>query len=310
MRLSIRAMQYFLCAAERGSIARAAEELRVAPSAISNAIDLVEREFDLKLVQRYPAKGIQPTAAGFALIRKVRHLIDEYQNLILEGGELRTALSGNLSIGYYAPVAPAFMPAIAEPLIREHPEVSLSLTECDNEAAQEGLLNGAFEAIVFVAKNSRSGIVQEALIEAPPYLLAPSGHPLARRKSVVFDDLAGQALVMLDLPLTREYYAGLLTENAVEMRAVARASTTEMVRSLVGAGMGCSILNMRPATDVSYHGDEVVAVPIRSAAEPLRLVLGHLGGKPRRLAQAFMDACRVYFAAPAARDLIVESRRG
>ena len=45
------------------------------------------------------------------MMRKIRHVIEEYDNLLLEGAELRTALSGNISVGYYAPVAPAFIPA-------------------------------------------------------------------------------------------------------------------------------------------------------------------------------------------------------
>ena len=99
-----------------GSIARAADELHVVPSAVASAVEQVEQEFDLKLLERYPAKGVRPTAAGIELMRKIRHLLDEYQNLMLEGAELRTALSGRLSVGYYAPVAPAFMPSIVGPL--------------------------------------------------------------------------------------------------------------------------------------------------------------------------------------------------
>ena len=151
MRTSIKALNYFLRAAELGSISRAAEELNVVPSAISNAIDLVERDFQLQLVQRYPAKGIRPTAAGLAMMRKIRHMIEEYDTLFLEGGELRTALSGSITIGYYAPVAPAFMPAIVAPLVRDHPGVKVKLVEADNETAQTGLLNGEFDLILFVA---------------------------------------------------------------------------------------------------------------------------------------------------------------
>ena len=158
MRVSIKALNHFLHAAERGSIAKAAADLNVVPSAISNAIDVVEREFELQLVQRYPAKGIRPTAAGRAIMHKIRHLVEEYNTLFLEGTELRTALSGSLSIGYYAPVAPAFMPAIIAPLVRDHPDIKINLKEVDNERAQAGLLDGEFDLILFVAENIRAGI--------------------------------------------------------------------------------------------------------------------------------------------------------
>ncbi len=308
MRISIKSLHYFLAAAERGSIAKAAEALNVVPSAVSSAIELVEAEFGLKLVQRYPAKGIKPTAAGKAMMRKVRHLVEEYDNLMLEGAELRTALSGNVSVGYYAPVAPAFLPAVVGPLVRDHPGVTLSLAEVDNERAQTGLLNGDYDLILFVAENVRAGIEYETLIEAPPYVLAPKDHPLAGREFVELAELREEPVVLLDLPVTNEYYRGLVDIAGAGANVVATASTHEMVRSMVGAGVGCSILNMLPNSSTTYAGDEVFAVPIRSDAQPLKLVLGHLGGKPRRLIQAFVDAAQGYFASNVARDLVVSDK--
>lgn len=305
MRLSIKALRYFLTACEQESIVRAAKLMNVVPSAISVAIDQVEDEFDLKLVQRYPAKGIQPTSTGLKMVQKIRHLVEEYDNLLAEGDELRTALSGSLAIGYYAPVAPAFMPAIVGPLIEKNPDVRLSFTECDNEHAQAGLLKGEFDCIVFVAENVRTGIEYETLLEAPPYLLVAANHPLAGQLEVSFIALNELPLVLLDLPFTSEYYRSLMDKYAPKANIVATASTAEMVRSLVGAGVGCSILNMLPATSVSYAGDGLRAIPMIEEVQSLRLVLGHLGGKQRRLVDVFKDECRQYFAGESVRHLVV-----
>lgn len=75
MRLSIQALRYFLVARDKQSIAQAAKLLNVVLFAISVAIDNVEQAFELKLVQRYPAKGIKPTAAGIKLVQNIRHLV-------------------------------------------------------------------------------------------------------------------------------------------------------------------------------------------------------------------------------------------
>jgi DNA-binding transcriptional LysR family regulator len=306
MRLSIKSLRYFLVACEQESIAKAAKLLNVVPSAISVAIDQVEEEFDLKLVQRYPAKGIQPTSTGLKMMQKVRHLIEEYDNLLSEGDELRTALSGSLAIGYYAPIAPAFMPAIVEPIMQQNPDVKLAFTECDNERAQAGLLKGEFDCIVFVAENVRTGIDYETLLEAPPYLLVAADHPLAKEAAVSLKALRELPMVLLDLPFTSEYYRSLLEEHSVQANLVATASSTEMVRSLVGAGVGCSILNMLPAASLSYAGDDLCAVPFVEEAQSLRLVLGHLGGKQRRLLSVFSKACQEYFAREQAKQLVVK----
>ena len=307
MRLSLKALSYFLTAAERGGIARAAEDLHVAPSAVAAAIDQVEQVFALKLVTRTRAKGIRPTATGQILLGKVRHLLEEYDNLIAEGGELRTALSGPLRVGYYAPVAPAFLPAVVAPLIADNPAVSLRLVECDNETAQGGLLNGDFDVILFVAENVKPGIAYESLLRVPPYLLTARDHPLARRRSLAVADLADEPLVLLDRPVVGEYYRSILEQGGVSPRVVASATTTEMVRSLVGRGLGCALLNMRPLADESYAGDRLAGIPIRPQAKPLQLVLGHLQENPRRLVRAFVEQCRLSFAGEAARALIVTS---
>lgn len=311
MKLSIKALRCFLIAAEQGSIVRAAELLNVVPSAVASAIDSVEQAFELKLVQRYPAKGISPTASGLALMVKIRHTVEEYDNLMLEGAELKTAISGHISIGYYAPIAPAFMPEIVNALMQNNPNVRFSFVECDNDRAQSGLLNGEFDVIVFVADNVRTGIHYETLIEVPPYLLVPGNHSFSKKSEVTFADLSGQSLILLDLPFTSEYYRQLIDEHSIEVSIVATATTTEMVRSLVGAGIGCSILNMRPATDTSYAGDGLISIPFESAsAKPLKLVLGHLGGNRRRLVQRFSDECRDYFNSDAAKKLIVSEHVG
>ena len=305
MDISIRALQYFLAAAEQGSISRAAATLHIAPSAVSHAIDQVEAEFALKLVQRFPAKGISPTAAGLALMRKIRRFVDEYELLLAEGTELRTALTGRLSIGYYAPIAPAFLPEILVGLMQENPGIEVHLAECDNEAAQAGLVSGVYDVIVFVVASLLSGLAQEPLLAAPPYLLTPADHVLAARDAVAPDVLAGEPLVVLDVPVAGPYYREIIAAHAPEGRIVATATSTEMVRSLVAGGIGCALLNMCPKTAGTYAGPAVAAVPIKPSLRPLTLALGHLGGRPRRLSQVFMEACRAHLSGDAGRRLIV-----
>lgn len=307
MPLTLKSLRYFHTAVELESITRAAERLNVVPSAVSAAIDQVEADFGLTLITRRPSKGIQPTATGKLLLVKVRHLLEEYENLVAEGGDLRTALTGSLKIGYYAPVAPAFLPAITAPLSRGNPSVSLQFDECDNETAQSGLLNGTYDVILFVSEDVKPGISYEALIDAPPYALLPWDHSLAARRTVAPSDLRDEALILLDRPVASEYYRSLFEEAGFTPRIAATGTTHEMLRSLVGAGIGCALLNMRPRADASYAGDPLACVPLAPEVRSLQLVLGYLPGNPRRLVKAFIEECRNYFSTPAAQSLIVKS---
>ena len=307
MRLTLKAMNYFLTAVQCQSITQAASQLNVVPSAVSAAIDQVEGEFGLKLLMRYPSRGIQPTATGLILVEKIRHLVEEYNNLMVEGSDLRTALSGTLRIGYYAPIAPAFMPDIVKPLIQDNASVTVKFTECDNESAQAGLLKGEYDVILFVAENIKPGIEYETLQETAAYILTSSKHPLSTQSSVDLCALGDQSFVLLDLPFTSEYYRNLLESAGIDPPIVATASTTEMVRSLVSASAGIAILNMQPRINTSYAGEKVVAIPLLPPIRPLKLVLGYIPGNPRRLVNTFIHQCREYFKSDTAGQLIVNT---
>ncbi len=296
MALSLKAMEYFTLALRHGNIAKAAADLNIAASAVGSAIDQVEAEFGLKLVTRQRARGIQANANGRAIARKCERLLDEYRSVLSEGADLKHALGGRLRIGYYAPIAPAFLPSILDTFLPADNNVIVDLEECDNDLAQDGLLTGKYDAILFVAQNVRLTIEYDILIEAPPYCLLSATHPLADQSSVTIAQLATEPLVVLNRPVATTYYQSLFAETTQQARIVAYANSTEMVRSLVSNGFGCAILNMRPQTSISYTGASVVERPISDVLPPLSLAIGYDKSRPRRIVKCFVDACLDQFA--------------
>ncbi|MEH6361644.1 MAG: LysR family transcriptional regulator, partial [Amylibacter sp.] len=133
--ITLKFMRYLTVAVRCGSISEAALELNISASAISAAIDQIEEHFKLKLVTRQRARGIKPTSSGREMIKKFQTLLDDYDEVMSEGVELKEAMTGHLHIGYYSPVAPSFLPQIISDIIPERGSLSLHLEECDNDAA-------------------------------------------------------------------------------------------------------------------------------------------------------------------------------
>lgn len=310
MALSLKAMEYFTTALRHGNIARAAAELNIAASAISAAIDQVEAEFGLTLVTRQRARGIQPTAAGRTIELKCARLLEDYRALLSEGADLKQALSGPLRIGYYAPIAPAFLPQILHKVLPEGHAVTLSLEECDNDTAQDGLLSGRYDAILFVAEDVRPAIAFDVLVSAPPFCLVPAAHPLATRGAISMADIAQEPLVVLNRPVASAYYQGLFDRHKRQAPIMAYATSTEMVRSLVATGSGVAILNMRPMTSDTYAGAQVVELPILEDLPALTLAVGYDKSRPRRIVQRFVDACTAHFAQPGTGRCIIDPQKG
>lgn len=305
LRLSLKTLRAFALVVEQGSISKAAAKLNVAASAVAAALDQVEAEFGATLLVRTRAKGIAATAEGREMAERFRALLEEYDSVLDTGHALTQTLSGTLRIGYYAPVAPAFLPAVLRPLMSENPDLLLELHEHDNDSAQQALLAGHLDVILFAGQDLRRGITTTHMLDLPPYLLSPAGHPLATGRPVTLEQIAKEPLVVLDRPLARPYVDSLFRQAGLTPNIAATADSTEMVRALVGAGAGVAVLGMRPFTQVSYAGDTLACTPLAPGAPPLQLLSGHATAQPRRLVSAFLEALSAWMHSDAAHSLTV-----
>ena len=303
--ITLRALRYFMTAIRVGSITEAAKVVNVVPSAVHTAINQVEAAFGMQLTTRNRATGISLTATGRQMEAKIQSLLDDYESLMRDGSDMRTQPTGTLRVGYYAPVAPAFMPKVISRMMTDSDDVVVKFFECDNQSAQDGLVSGAYDAIVCVADAMKPGIKYEQLLEVAAYVLVPASHPFSTLPSIGMKDLSDQKIVLLDLPVSSEYYATQFDNEGVSPNVVATATSLEMVRSLVANGVGCSVLHMKPATEMTYAGDKVTAVPLLPPVRPLKIVVGHLPDNPRRLVRMFVEELCAFFQEPETQKLRV-----
>lgn len=97
----------------------------------------------------------------------------------------------------------------------------------------------------------------------------------------------------------------LLEQGGTDFRIIATANSTKMVWPVVAAGIGVSLLNMRPRTVLPHAGGEIRCLPISGATLGVTLSIGFTPGPKRRLVQLFVDQCTAFFAGPKAAPLIV-----
>lgn len=74
MHLTLRQLSYFVGIVDAGNMTRAAETLRVAPTALSLQVRAMEERLEVRLLQRH-SRGVRPTAAGEELYLKARQIV-------------------------------------------------------------------------------------------------------------------------------------------------------------------------------------------------------------------------------------------
>ena len=296
MNVSLRQLEYVSTAADCGSICRASERLRISQSSISTAIDRVEREFGIRIFVRQPSKGLTVTRSGRQLLHRIAGLLAEVDSFAAKASILNDSLAGELNIGCFAPFSPQFLPSIFRELTDRYPAISIHLYEGDVREVQKFLIEGTVDAILSYDVGLSRQITSIELGEAPPYVVLSEHDPLTHRKSVALADLKDEPMILLDLPESRTYFSMLFETIGSQPNIAHRTETYEMVRSLVAAGLGFSILNLRPVIDETYDGNRVVCRPLSDNVRAPKFIVGqrrHDISTP--LVKAFGKVCREYF---------------
>src|SRR5581483_4490418 len=136
----------------------------------------------------------------------------------------------------------------------------------------------------------------EPLTELAPYALLPRDHKLTAAKAISLKALAEEPFVLLDLPLSREYFRSIFLRFGLEPKVAYRTTSYEMVRGLVANGHGVALLNLRLHDHRSYDGKPLVSLPLVEPAPPLGIVLARVrDARLSRVAEAFADCARSFF---------------
>ncbi|MDL5157283.1 LysR substrate-binding domain-containing protein [Actinomycetospora termitidis] len=273
---TLRQVSYLVAVAEHGTLAAAAATLHVSPSAISVALDELERALGVQLTLRRRAHGVRLTPAGRAAVTRGRRLLRD-------AGELATSLggaSGVVSVGCYPTLAPVVLAPWIAAVHRRHPDTRVEFVEDDQDHLQRRLLDGELDLAVLYDHGLSADLETERVAANVPYLLVARDHPATDLHAV-----ADEPMVLLDLPPSSDHALAVCRELGVTPRIEHRTRSTEMVRALVGLGLGWSVL----AQAVPDHDVRVARVPL--PAEPLPVVAAWSRAVTRSpVVQAMLDA--------------------
>jgi flavin reductase (DIM6/NTAB) family NADH-FMN oxidoreductase RutF/DNA-binding transcriptional LysR family regulator len=201
-----------------------------------------------------------------------------------------------LAVGCFHTFGPFVLPPLLDMLRSREAGIDLTLIEGDQRRVLESLRSGQTELALLYDIDLPDAVARETMTELHPYVLLPDGHPLGERPELAPQDLADEPMVLLDAPPSRDYFLSLMRAEGVAPRVAYRSVNFEMVRGMVGHGLGFSILATKPAAAMTYDGRALISRPLHSEVEPARVVLAyHRGAALSSPAEAFARLCREFF---------------
>ncbi|MBP6900023.1 MAG: LysR family transcriptional regulator [Burkholderiaceae bacterium] len=270
--MELRQLRYFVHVVDSGSMGRAAAELGVVTSALSQQISRLEGELATRLLQR-TATGVRPTDAGLAFLRQARLALRHADSATAAAREAR--LTGQVSLGLPSSIAAVLALPLLRALAERHPGVRLHLVEALS-GSLGALINGRTLdlAVVFETESSRRWSVMPLLDEA---LYVFGRADLAGMPGGRTVRLAALAALPLVLPTglhgLRAVVNTAFARARCEPRVVLEVDGLATLMDVVREGLAATI---QPGAVAPRVGDELRAVRIADAGVRRRSVLASL----------------------------------
>ena len=307
MHYTLKQLRYCLAAAQTCSVTRASEIMHVSQPSISAAIAQIESAFNIQIFIRHHAQGLSLTPTGKKFVQESNRFMTQAENLEVYAKTLGNTVVGKFDVGCISTVSAIAMPALVRTFCEKYPDSDINCIDGNQEFLFNGLQEGKFELALTYDLQISSDFTFQPLIELSPYALLPSGHELAEREMVSLAELASHPMVLLNLPLSREYFRSLFLSVGVEPVVSHRANSMEMIRSLVGNGFGYSLSNVslnrflaaNRASKETVAVDEscCVNIPLSDDLLPLKFGLVMLKGAGRTcFADTFSEYCAKYWS--------------
>ena len=169
--------------ARTGSVARAAAELHLTPSGVSQQLATLDREAGTALTE--PAgRGVRLTPAGRALADHAADIVRRVGAARAELDRLAVDVTGPLRIGAIPTTVHALAPATLARLTADHPDLRISLTDGEAEETLPALLDGTLDLALVESWDGSpapapSGTSRTVLCDDVVDLALPAGHRAA-----------------------------------------------------------------------------------------------------------------------------------
>ena len=291
MSFTLKQAKYFVGVAEHGSFSRAAVELAISQSTLTEAIKDLEGHLGLKLFERR-RRGVEVTHHGHVFMRHAKAILAEISNAEISLAGERGQTAGHLNIGVTSLTSGYVLSDLLSRFRRAQPSIDVSALEDSPEYLEHLLVGGELDIAVMLVDRlkNQDALHSELLVVSPYRLWLPLGHALGTYESISLEDLSSEPQIVLDVDEMQEEAVRLMSSFSQKPRIAFRTRSVEAVRSLVASGAGVSFLPDLVYRPWSLEGDRIDSRDVSSHLPVIQV------GLVWRRGASISDATRLFLS--------------
>jgi LysR family hydrogen peroxide-inducible transcriptional activator len=296
--MELHQLRYFAAVAEQSSFTRAAERCFVSQPSLSQQIINLEKELGQPLIERL-GRTVRLTETGKAFYEravKILGAVDEARECVQHETGWK---EGTLAIGGILTVAPYLLPDLVRVFRRRLPDASVSVRENFTSAVVHDCLSGELDLGIVALPIDDGRLIVEPLFTEELLLAMPSGHPLARRRTITLAEVAEQPFVLInELHCLGEQIVSFCRSRDCQPVISCQTAQLLSVQEMVALGLGVSLVpEMTARADNSK--DRVYRSLGDDAPRRTLATIRHRDRHQSRLVAEFLEILKSFASSPA-----------
>ncbi len=254
MFLELRHLRSLKVIARSATLAQAAEQLHLTPSALSHQIRVIEDYFEASLFLRQH-KPLHLTRAGKRLVALAEQVLPAMERTERELHSLALGESGRLHITIECHACFEWLLPTLERYRRDWPTVEVDIRLGMSFTPLPALTRGEIDLVISSDTVTASGVRFEPMFAYEARLAVARDHPLAVKAFVQARDLGVETLITYPVERARlDVFRRFLQPAGVEPAAVRQAELTSMILQLVAVRQGVAVLPDWALREVAASG--------------------------------------------------------
>ena len=242
-RTSLRQLRALGAVARTGSTAAAADSLSLTPPAVAQQLRLLEDSLGgVQLFER-TASGARATDAGREALAALGRIEAALADCAAAVEALRGMEGGRVAVGVTS-TAKYFAPFALAAFQRAHPKVEMRLLVGNRQQTVDALEAFDLDVAVMGYPPEHFAVERAVIGDHPHVIVAPPGHPLARRRRIALRDAARESILLREPGSgTRDLLRRLFDADDLAAGPRMEIGSNETIKQAVMAGMGVALIS-------------------------------------------------------------------
>ncbi|MEO0768277.1 MAG: LysR substrate-binding domain-containing protein [Cyanobacteria bacterium J06649_4] len=270
-------LKVFEATARHGSFTRAAEELYLTQPTVSIQVKQLTKAVGLPLFEQI-GKRLYLTEAGQQLLSTCQEIFNGLDKFEMSVANLKGMKQGQLKLAVIT-TAKYFVPRLLGPFCKRYPGIDISLKVTNHKRIQESMTANEDDLYIISQAPNQPDLNIHPFLENPLIVLAPTGHPLARKKNIPIEMLNNQPFIMREPGSgTRKAVEKIFKENDINVKVSLELGSNEAIKQAIAGGLGISVLSQHTIISEGTTG-EFAILDVQGFPIERDWYVAHLAGK-------------------------------